>query len=345
MTQVSKFGFFHDMATANSTLGVSDAADGTFYILMAEPMTEEHVLIDLTINGHVYSICGTPANTRTKFYWTLGTSKDKTQVDFVDKKPVAEATEAWPTITAEATTIQFTASTFSGGTDTYPTQLTQLDGVDGKPVKDISMSVSSTADAIKDIQEEKNMGDYKEAARKGCNFDLKTAKATHGKKVILMVIPSEEYVTSHEGIFTDGVPVAIAGQNGLTVSVEADTAESLTKDGDGEWLTQLAGQKSWSISTDGLWAVDDDGRNMIMDALANGTLLCAGVYLREKISGDAVKLTPIRKGMVNVTSDELNAPADDNVTYSVELTGTGPLWMIETASSEEIEAMTIDTSI
>lgn len=189
------------------------------------------------------------------------------------------------------------------------------------------------------------MGDYKEAARKGCNFDLKTAKATHGKKVILMVIPSEEYVTSHEGVFTDGVPVAIAGQNGLTVSVEADTAESLTKDGDGEWLTQLAGQKSWSISTDGLWAVDDDGRNMIMDALANGTLLCAGVYLREKISGDAVKLTPIRKGMVNVTSDELNAPADDNVTYSVELTGTGPLWMIETASSEEIEAMTIDTSI
>lgn len=350
MAKLIKYGFIHDKAQANAFLKSSgiksnpDAGDDCFYFQFDGPI-EGEVCIDVEIDGHIYSMTGSLGPTAYGCYGSIGTSKDKTSFDFVDKQPVAEASEPWPTIKETATPATMTVSTFTGGIETYPSQLTQVMGNDDKPVKGVSLSLDTKNNIQTQIptKEEIAVADHKEAAKKGCNFDAQTAKATHGKKVVLMVTPSDEYVAAHEGIFEDGVPIAVAGQNGLTFSVEAETSEAPTKDGDGEWIIQTAGQKSWTASTDGLWALDDDGRAMVVDALKNGTLVCVGAYIREKSGTDGVKLTPIRKGMAIVTSDEVEAPVDDNTTYSCEFTGTGELWMIESAAPEEIEAMTIDT--
>lgn len=343
-----KFGFIHDKAAANEFLKSSgiksepDAGEDTFFFQF-DSAIEGQMIVDITIDGHVYSMTGSLGATKHACYGSIGTSKEKTSFDFVDKQPVAQALEAWPTIKPSATQASMTVSTFTGGIETYPAKLTQVNGPDDKPVKDVGIALSTTAQVVRDLEEEKKVADHKEAARKGCDFDAKAAKAIHGKNVLFMAVPSEEYVTAHEGVFTDGIPLALGGQTGLNWSVEAETSTSNTKDGDGEWATNSAGQKSWSTSVDNLWMIDDDGRNMIMDAFVNGTPVCIGAYKREK-KDKGYKYIPLRKGMAYATSDEFDAPSDDNVTGSIEFTGTGELWMYETAAEGEVEAMTIDTS-
>lgn len=163
----------------------------------------------------------------------------------------------------------------------------------------------------------------------GCDFDAQTAKAVHGKKIILAVL--DDTCTNL---------LALAGQQGLTWTVEAETSETATKDGSGDWNVSTAGVKSWSASTDGLWMPDDEGRKQVVKALRDGTYVCVGMYERQTID-NGVKYVPIRKGLAIVTSDELEAPNDDNTTYSAEFTGSGPCWMREAAEQAEVEAATI----
>lgn len=166
----------------------------------------------------------------------------------------------------------------------------------------------------------------------GCDFDAQTAKAVHGKKIILAVL--DEDCTKL---------LALAGQQGLTWTVESETSETATKDGTGDWNVSTAGVKSWSASTDGLWMPDDEGRKALVKALRDGTYVCVGMYERQSIE-NGTKYIPIRKGIAIVTSDELEAPNDDNTTYSVEFTGSGPCWMREAAEESEITSATISVT-
>lgn len=164
----------------------------------------------------------------------------------------------------------------------------------------------------------------------GCNFDSATAKATHGKNIILMVFAE------------DGTePIAVAGQQGLNFAIEAESSEAATKDGTGGWATKFPGVKSWSASTDGLFTFDDEGRKAVVSALVNDGLLCVGMYRREPQTDGSVKYVPIRKGIALVSSDEVEAPNDDNATFSVEFEGTGPCWCIEAAEEAEVTKATI----
>lgn len=163
----------------------------------------------------------------------------------------------------------------------------------------------------------------------GCDFDAQTAQAVHGKNIVLAVLDA-----------TCTNLLALAGQQGLTWTVEAENSETATKDGSGDWQVVTAGVKSWSASTDGLWMADDEGRKTIIKALKDGTYVCVGMYERQTID-NGVKYIPIRKGLAIITSDELEAPNDDNTTYSAEFTGSGPCWMREAAEESEITAATI----
>lgn len=167
----------------------------------------------------------------------------------------------------------------------------------------------------------------------GCDFDALTAKAVHGKKIILAVLDE-----SHANL------LALAGQQGLSWNVEAENSETATKDGTGDWQVVTPGVKSWSASTDGLWMPDDEGRKTVIKALRDGKYLCVGMYEREAIT-NGTKYVPIRKGLAIVSSDELEAPHDDNTTVSVEFTGSGPCWMRETADEAEITAATITITV
>lgn len=160
MPLLSNYGFIYDKAKANEVIGVSDAGDGTFYVVFDGPIYGKNAIFDLEISGHTYSVTGIPAKSRTKFYWTLGTSKDKTQVDFVDKKPVAEATEAWPTVTSSPTEVSMSAAYFVGDGETYPASTTPIYGSDWQPIEGISLSISDKAEIKTEIpkEETKTMG-------------------------------------------------------------------------------------------------------------------------------------------------------------------------------------------
>lgn len=163
----------------------------------------------------------------------------------------------------------------------------------------------------------------------GCNFDSITAKAIHGKKVILMLFAK------------DGKDLlALSGQTGTTFSVESETSEAQTKDDGGEWSVKFQGVKSWSASCDALFTFDDPGRNAVVKAFAESEVLCIGLYKQETVPGGK-KYTPIRKGLAIVTGEEVEAPSDDNMTGSFDFEGTGALWMIENATAEEVEKATI----
>ncbi|MEG0791001.1 MAG: phage major tail protein, TP901-1 family [Gordonibacter sp.] len=164
----------------------------------------------------------------------------------------------------------------------------------------------------------------------GCEFDAATAKAVAGKNIVALVTNK-----------TGNVPLCIAGQQGLSFDMEAETTEAATKDDStGGWSVKFHGAKNWSASVDGLWSIDDDANKMIAAALVDDEYLCLKICQRIKTDA-ALVYKPIRMGLAIVTSDNFEAPNDDNATYSIDFDGTGKPWLIETASEAEIEAATL----
>lgn len=332
--KVLRYGFYHNAAECNAAIDVANCVDDTFFVVFDGTFTGENYLVDVEIEGYTYSAIVTDSpTTHTKLYWRLGPSKDDTGFDFVDKKPVAEATETWPTVSATPIEATMTVSTFEGNGETYPATSKVVMGVDDKPIAGVSVSIDTKTPADNPITpKEDEMPDNTmtpEVAVEGCPFDSGTAKAIHGKKLLVLVLDQ-----------TKSKLVGFSGQQDATFTVEAETTESNTKDGNGEWVTKNAGQKSWNSSVNGIWPVEDEGQSIIVKALKSGGLLCEGLYIREEQDDGRIKYTPVRKGLAYVTSNEISAPSDDNVTYSINFEGTGELWMSESATQEEIDAMT-----
>ena len=123
---------------------------------------------------------------------------------------------------------------------------------------------------------------------------------------ILVYVPGE----------SDGQKVAIGGQRGCTLSVEADTIDVSNKNDYG-WASTIGGAKSWSVSCDGQFIADDAGQKKLMDAFVNGTDL----EIEMKNSTESVYFA----GKTQITSIEIDAQFDDVCTLSMELAGIGPL--------------------
>lgn len=164
----------------------------------------------------------------------------------------------------------------------------------------------------------------KDVAALGCDFDEATAQAVNGKDVMFFVMNSAG----------DDI-LAVAGQQSATWSIEVETSETSIKSKDGGWAVKTPGGKSWSCSHEGLGCVDDEAQQSIAKCINQGRALCVGLYEQE-ITDAGTKYTPIRRGKAIPTSNELDAPADDNMTISVSFEGTGPCWMRETATAEEV---------
>lgn len=157
----------------------------------------------------------------------------------------------------------------------------------------------------------------------GCDFDQYTASATHGSKVLALIASQ-----------TDDKLLAVSGQTGLSFNLDVESSQTNTKDAQGGWAVNFPGVKSWNMSLEGLTVFDDAGRKAIVKAIADGTFLCAGIY-KIDVDGDKTKYTCLRKGLAIPTSDSIDAPSDDNTTFSVDFQGTGKPYLFETASEEE----------
>lgn len=117
----------------------------------------------------------------------------------------------------------------------------------------------------------------------------------------------------------DGSKVlAVKGQQGLTLNRSADSIEVTSKDTLGGWKTNIAGMKEWSIDSDGLYVMDDEAHKLLSAAFYDSALVAC------KIMNNKTK-TDLFGGYAAVTDYPLEAPYDDAMTYSMTLSGAGPL--------------------
>ena len=118
--------------------------------------------------------------------------------------------------------------------------------------------------------------------------------------------------------------VAIGGQKGCTLSMEADSIDVSNKN-DWGWASTIGGAKSWSVSCDGQFITDDAGQKKLMECFVNGT----EVDVEMKNTGETVYFA----GKASITSIEVDAQFDDVATLSIELTGVGALKISKSSMS------------
>lgn len=140
-----------------------------------------------------------------------------------------------------------------------------------------------------------------------CDFTSSAAKAIAGKDILLCIWN------------TDGTDLlAISGQQGLTINRSADSIEITSKDTQGGWKSYLTGMKEWSIDNDGLYVPNDQSHRILSQAFENGDPVCVKVV-------DGKRKVGMFGGLAVVTDYPIEAPHDDAVTYSITLSGMGPL--------------------
>lgn len=145
-------------------------------------------------------------------------------------------------------------------------------------------------------------------------------------------------------LFVNGKSIGYATNH--TLSINADTKETSTKDSGGKWQTSEVGVLSWTASSENLMSNDQEGngyKNLVklmidrtvitghFDLEGNSPNLDADKYDNVPKGGwtpRAIAATAYSKGYVGsmiITSIELNAPNGENATFTVNFTGTGAL--------------------
>jgi predicted secreted protein len=136
-------------------------------------------------------------------------------------------------------------------------------------------------------------------------------------------MPTTGIVNGHNlRIFLDDV--AVAKSTSCSISITRDVRETSHKDlgtGDGAgWKGSEYGEGSWTITGDALYAYDGAGDaesfETLWDAIENKTKLT--IQYSTDVSGDKVF-----EGSVIITSLDVNAPNNEDVTYSFSATGDG----------------------
>jgi TP901-1 family phage major tail protein len=110
-------------------------------------------------------------------------------------------------------------------------------------------------------------------------------------------------------------PTLVSGGRGATVSINHAPADATCKDAD--WKVFVEGPRSWTMSADGVFVVDDSGLGAARTAIIAGSSV--NVHIRDTENEDAYY------GSARVTSFEKSGSNGDVVTYSVAFEGTGAL--------------------
>ena len=106
----------------------------------------------------------------------------------------------------------------------------------------------------------------------------------------------------------------VGGQSGATLNRETNVIEVTSKESG--WAENLAGVKSWSLECEGYVVVDDTAYNALEAAWEAGDEIDAEIIVP---NGNTYA------GKAIIGDFPLEAPQDDAVTFSITLTGTGPL--------------------
>ena len=139
-------------------------------------------------------------------------------------------------------------------------------------------------------------------------------------------------------LFVDGKSIAFATNH--TISINADTKETSTKDNGGFWQVSEVGMLSWTCTSENLMGDPQAGIGfdelfdiMIARKPVTGVFALEGDstnYIDQKLGaapsdGWSAKDGDGYTGQIIITSLEKNAPNGDNATMKVSFTGVGEL--------------------
>ena len=125
----------------------------------------------------------------------------------------------------------------------------------------------------------------------------------------------------------------IAFATSCSLSIAIDTPDSSTKQSLG-WADEIGGQKSWSLTTDGLATVVPGAVATYISTTELSNLAIARTAVTVKfttVNNDTVGgVTPVTgdtiySGSAFIESVDMTADMENPVTYSVSFKGTGPL--------------------
>ena len=104
-SKIMRYGFAHNGSSVDEILDTTGTKDNSFFILLDKPVTTEQLIASLEIDQHKYDtlIQAPPIMTISVLsedgqvlVWSLGSSKEDTDVDTVDDAPVSEYEGEWP---------------------------------------------------------------------------------------------------------------------------------------------------------------------------------------------------------------------------------------------------------
>lgn len=119
----------------------------------------------------------------------------------------------------------------------------------------------------------------------------------------------------------------IACATSCTLHVSADLEDTSTKDDTGDWKKQEATGKSWDCSADALMTVEtDSSANTLNDIFALiGTQVTIEFLTTSGEKNRVVATGFAQHGNAIVNDISINAGNKQNVTYSIQMGGNGPL--------------------
>ena len=141
--------------------------------------------------------------------------------------------------------------------------------------------------------------------------------------------------------------VSVGYATNHTLSTSASTISVSHKDledaGSGKWDDQDIDTLSWTITTENFYANDAEGITFaeLFSYYASGAELDVKFAVAENSSTgvpdggwEAPSTGDILSGKVVITSLDVNAPVDDNASYSVTFTGKGALSINDSSDSD-----------
>jgi predicted secreted protein len=118
----------------------------------------------------------------------------------------------------------------------------------------------------------------------------------------------------------------IAHSTSCSLSVSADLPDATTKQSQG-WAEEIAGLRSWSLTTDGLTTVEPTGTNYVVGDIFSALNARTAVQVKFTTANGSTVIVGdlVWSGSAFVESLDITADMESPVTYSASFTGTGQL--------------------
>jgi predicted secreted protein len=118
----------------------------------------------------------------------------------------------------------------------------------------------------------------------------------------------------------------IAHATSCSLSVSADLPDATTKQSGG-WAQEIAGLRSWTLTTDGLATVEPTGTDYVVGDIFSALNGRTSVTVKFTTANGSTPIVGdlIWSGSAFVESLDITADMESPVTYSASFTGTGQL--------------------